>query len=86
MQVLSLNECAERADLSRRSLERLIASGKGPVVIALSTRRRGVLESDFEAWLLGRRRPSPGSVMPATAAPVKRGPGRPRKVPATAGA
>ena len=60
MQVLSYNQAAARANLCRRSFERLIALGIGPAIIEISTRRRGILESDFEAWLLARRRAPPG--------------------------
>jgi predicted DNA-binding transcriptional regulator AlpA len=60
MHVISYREAAERAGIVRRSLERLIAKGEGPAVVHISTRRRGILESDFERWLLSRRRPAPG--------------------------
>jgi len=80
MRVLSFDDCAERASFTRRTLERLISNGEGPAVINLSARRRGVLESDFEAWLMSRRRPAPAEAVTANA-PVKRGRGRPRKVP-----
>ena len=60
MKVISYNQAAERANLCRRSFEREIALGTGPAIIEVSTCRRGVLEFDFEAWLLSRRRPAPG--------------------------
>ena len=60
MQVLSFDQAAARTNLCRRSLERLIAQGKGPEIIELSKRRRGVLEADFERWIAARRRPAPG--------------------------
>jgi predicted DNA-binding transcriptional regulator AlpA len=60
MQVLSYNEAAQRAGIVRRTLERLISLGEGPATIALSARRRGILDCDLDAWLLRRRRPSPG--------------------------
>ncbi len=56
---LSYDECAGRAGIVRRTLERAIAEGYGPPVIEISARRRGVLEDDFEAWLESRRRPTP---------------------------
>ena len=62
MKVLSYNEAAARAGIVRRTLERLISVGEGPTTVALSARRRGILERDFEAWLLKRRRPAPGEV------------------------
>jgi predicted DNA-binding transcriptional regulator AlpA len=60
MRVLSYDETAKRAGLVRRSLERQIAQGEGPAVVHISARRRGVLESDLEEWLLSRRRAPPG--------------------------
>jgi predicted DNA-binding transcriptional regulator AlpA len=60
MQVLSYNEAAAKVGVVRRTLERLIAIGEGPAVINLSVRRRGILDSDLETWLLKRRRPEPG--------------------------
>jgi hypothetical protein len=74
MQILSYNQCANRAGITRRTFEREIANGRGPAIVEISARRRGVLETDFEEWLLSRRRPAP---VPAT---LRRGPGRPRKV------
>ena len=62
MQVLSYNEAAAKAGIVRRTLERLISLGEGPATITLSTRRRGILDRDLEAWLLNRRRPAPGEV------------------------
>jgi hypothetical protein len=61
MQVLSYDEAAKRADLVRRSLERLISQGQGPAVVHISVRRRGVLENDLNEWLLSRRHPTPGA-------------------------
>jgi predicted DNA-binding transcriptional regulator AlpA len=58
--VLSYPQAADRANLSRRQLEREISLGRGPAIINISPRRRGILESDLEAWLLSRRRPAPG--------------------------
>jgi predicted DNA-binding transcriptional regulator AlpA len=55
MKILSYNECAYRAGIVRRSFERQIADGKGPPVVHVTARRRGVLEADFEAWILSRR-------------------------------
>jgi len=58
--VLTYAECCQRAAIVRRTFERLLACGEGPTVLHLSPRRRGVLESDFEAWLRSRRRAPPG--------------------------
>jgi hypothetical protein len=60
MRVLSYDEAAATGGFARRTLERLISLGEGPATIALSIRRRGILDSDLEAWLLKRRRPAPG--------------------------
>jgi hypothetical protein len=60
MRVITLQEAADRASFTLRTLQREFALGRGPATIVLSTRRRGILESDFEAWLLSRRRAAPG--------------------------
>lgn len=73
IQILSYDECASRAGIVRRTLERLIESGQGPAVVEITSRRRGVLESDFADRLLARRRPALASPLP------RRGPGRPLK-------
>lgn len=75
-QVLTLNEFAARAGITRRSVERLIADGSGPAIVRLMRRRVGILEKDAQAWLLSRRQPAPGEV---SNVPRKRG--RPRKAP-----
>jgi predicted DNA-binding transcriptional regulator AlpA len=67
MQVLSYDQAAARAGIVRRTLERMISIGEGPAVIKISQRRRGILESDFEEWLLKRRRPAPGAASAAIA-------------------
>ena len=59
MQVLSYDQAAARAGIVRRTLERMISVGEGPAVIKISRRRRGILETDLEDWLLKRRRPAP---------------------------
>jgi hypothetical protein len=60
MQVLTFDEAAKRASLTRRSLERLFAIGEGPATICLGKRRRGILDVDLDRWLMSRRRPAPG--------------------------
>jgi hypothetical protein len=60
MNAPNYNEAAKRAGIVRRSLERLIAEGEGPAVVHISQRRRGILETDLETWLLSRRRAAPG--------------------------
>jgi predicted DNA-binding transcriptional regulator AlpA len=69
MKVLSYNEAAKRGKITRRTLERQIADGVGPATVQLSKRRVGIFESDFEAWLLKRRRPAPGEAAAAAANP-----------------
>lgn len=60
MQVLSLDQAADRVGVTRRTLERVFADGTGPARIQLSKRRVGILESDLEVWLVSRRTPAPG--------------------------
>ena len=74
MRVMSLQEGADRSGQHLRTFQRQIAEGKGPPIVEISERRRGILESDFEAWLLSRRRP----VLEPPA--LRRGRGRPRKL------
>ena len=47
MRILNYEEVAGRAGIVRRTLEREIEQGRGPRVVEISTRRRGVLESDL---------------------------------------
>ena len=60
MQVLSYDEAAARAGIVRRTLERLISFGEGPAIVEISSRRRGIMETDLERWLNARRRLPPG--------------------------
>jgi excisionase family DNA binding protein len=60
MQLITRKQAAERAAISLRHLERLIAVGEGPAVIRLGGRRVGIAEADLAAWLNSRRRPAPG--------------------------
>lgn len=76
--LLSIKEAAELAGFSRRSLERLLSLGEGPVMVRLSERRLGIFPGDFAAWLESRRRPAKSA--PATAATPHRRGGRPPKV------
>jgi predicted DNA-binding transcriptional regulator AlpA len=68
--VLTYPQVCKRASITRRTLEHLISEGEGPAIIHLSSRRRGILESDFEAWLQTSRKPAPGK---ATAASIEGG-------------
>ena len=49
--VRSIREAAELANVSVATLRRRIADGTGPRVVRMSTRRVGVRDSDFAAWL-----------------------------------
>jgi hypothetical protein len=62
MQVLSYDQAAAKAGIVRRTLERMISVGEGPTVTNISARRRGILDTDFEAWILKRRRPAPNVI------------------------
>lgn len=65
MRVITYNEAAKRSGFTRRTLERLISVGEGPATVQLSKRRVGIVEDDYEAWLLSRRRLAPGSLTAA---------------------
>jgi excisionase family DNA binding protein len=54
--ILTIADVASRLNVTRRTLERWIADGNGPIVTHLGPRRRGILESDFANWLASRRR------------------------------
>jgi hypothetical protein len=56
MRVISLSDGAVRSNQSLRTFQRTIERGEGPPIIEISKRRRGILESDFEAWLLEHSR------------------------------
>ncbi len=62
MQVLTFDEAAKRASLTRRTIERLLSKGEGPATVSLGKRRRGILDVDLDRWLLSRRRAAPGEV------------------------
>lgn len=73
MRVISLEEGARRLDLSRRTFDRIIAEGEGPGIVHISARRRGIIETEFEQWMLKRRHAPPADtyrpqVIPADAA------------------
>ncbi len=73
-QVLTLDEFAKRASITRRSVERIIANKTGPATVRLMPGRIGILEKDAQRWLMERRQAPPGEAAP----PRKRG--RPRKM------
>lgn len=56
MRIISLQEAATRSNRALRTLQRQIAAGDGPPVVEISPRRRGILETDFENWLLAHQR------------------------------
>jgi predicted DNA-binding transcriptional regulator AlpA len=53
-QVLRLPEWAAMARISLRTARRLMASGDGPKVVRLSSRRFGVTVAAHKAWLAAR--------------------------------
>jgi hypothetical protein len=53
--ILSDTEQARRANVSLRTWQRNRARGEGPPVIAISLKRRGSFENEFEAWLESRK-------------------------------
>jgi hypothetical protein len=55
--VLSYRECADRADVSLRTWERLVSGGLSPPVVRPSPGRCGHLDIDFYLWLEQRRSP-----------------------------
>ena len=73
--VWNYNEAAKCAGISRRSLERAISLGEGPVIVRPSPRRVGIIEDDLMAWLASRRVPATGIASESEV----RGRGRPRK-------
>jgi predicted DNA-binding transcriptional regulator AlpA len=75
MRVLSYVAAAERASISLRTFERIIATGTGPAVIEITGRRRGVLEADLNEWLMAKRQPA---LTAASSVTPKRGRGRPK--------
>jgi hypothetical protein len=51
----SKTQFAKRIGISRRSLEREIAKGAGPVVTRPTPRREVILTTDGDAWIRARR-------------------------------
>jgi excisionase family DNA binding protein len=68
MIVLTLDEAAKRASLTRRSIERLLSAGEGPALVMLGKRRRGILDTDLDRWFQNRRVPPPGEASRADSA------------------
>lgn len=60
--VLLKSEAAEKARISLNALNTLIKQGKIPQV-NLTARRRGVLESDLNAYLQGQRMTAVGGAL-----------------------
>jgi hypothetical protein len=57
--IYSYKEAAVVAGLGLRTLERLIAEGKGPNVVELSPMRRGISNIDLADWLKSKTRKAP---------------------------
>lgn len=60
-QLITRQQAAQRAAISLRHFERLIARGEGPSIIRLGERRIAISESDFTVWIASRRRAAPGA-------------------------
>ncbi len=54
--ILSLTEIAALDGVCRRTIERAIEAGRGPVTTQVSLRRTGVTEADYAEWVRARRR------------------------------
>jgi predicted DNA-binding protein (UPF0251 family) len=59
VKVLSFDEAARRIGSTRRTLDREIAEGRGPVIVQVTKGKAGILEEDFAAWVRSRRRVAP---------------------------
>jgi predicted DNA-binding transcriptional regulator AlpA len=55
-QVLRLREWAELAGVSMRTARRILASGTGPRIVQLSSKRVGVTVGAHKRWLEARER------------------------------
>jgi predicted DNA-binding transcriptional regulator AlpA len=55
-QVLRLREWAQLAGVSMRTARGILASGTGPRVVALSSRRVGISVAAHKQWLASRER------------------------------
>ena len=51
---ITFNQAAAEAGISRRTLDRLVASGTGPKILRLSARCVRIRRHHFEAWLAER--------------------------------
>jgi hypothetical protein len=78
--ILDFGECSDRLNVCLRTFKRVIERGEGPPVVTITRWRRGVLQSDFTAWLKSRR------VGPEIGQMGRPRRGRPRKQPPTAAA
>ena len=58
LKLLSLTEVADRVGICRRTINRMIETGVGPTITAISPRRRLVTEDDYLAWCDSLRRPT----------------------------
>jgi len=59
--VRSFADRAAQIGISERTLRRLISNGDGPVVTRLSSQRRGIRDSHWNAWLAAREEPRPST-------------------------
>ena len=56
--VLNKDEAARYCGFSTRTLDRLAATGHGPVCIQLTSRKLGFRQADLDGWLAARTRPT----------------------------
>jgi predicted DNA-binding transcriptional regulator AlpA len=84
--ISSKKQSAKRGGMSVRHLERLIADGEGPPLIRLGTRKIGIADDDFDAWLASRRVVPPGwrDSAPSVPTPSPAIPAAPPNAPLTA--
>jgi excisionase family DNA binding protein len=53
---VSINEAAERLLVTRRTLERWISDGRGPIVTQIGARRKAISEDDLADFIASRKR------------------------------
>jgi len=56
LQVLRFNEWCTLAGVSQRTGRRILASGSGPTIVRLSSKRMGISIGAHRAWLASRER------------------------------
>jgi hypothetical protein len=69
LQVLRFSEWAALAGVSLRTGRRLVASGRGPAIVRLSSKRMGVTVGAHRQWLASRERSGGAQVPPLECRP-----------------